>query len=93
MKVIKINKSMDLHMKYESAKMNTEIVNLICEDQESFDEVSEMVSLDENNEDYVDNSGVLEIWGTRHLQCGNQDYRIHLFTEETQKLNLGLQEG
>lgn len=74
----------------ETAKMQSEIVDIICESEESYTEIAARLQDDENMEDYSDNDGTLEIWGVRHSGTSQQEYRIHVSTEKTNRRKLGL---
>jgi hypothetical protein len=73
-----------------SAKMNSEIVEIVCESEESRDAIVACLKNDEDTEDYANNSGVMEIWGTSHFGSNEQEYRIHVMSEKTRRENLGL---
>ena len=74
----------------ETAKMQSEIVDIICESEGSFLEIAERLQNDEDMEDYVNNDGIIEIWGTRHFGANEQEYRIHVCTEQAHSKKLGI---
>jgi hypothetical protein len=58
---------------------NSEICNIACDTQSEYDEISAYLQNNEDVEDYVINDGVLELWGVRHMNIGNANYRVHVY--------------
>lgn len=74
---------------YECAKdaeaksyQHNEICTIVCNDHDEYTEIVGILQSNEDCTDYVDNDGEMDIWGVRHMQCGNADYRIHVYVKD-----------
>lgn len=72
------------------AMRQDEIVEIVCDSRDSFDAFVDRLRYDENADDWVVNSGVVEIWGSLDNGSRNPDYRVHVMTRETEMKNLGM---
>lgn len=58
---------------------HSEPCTVACDTQDQMDEVVEYLLCNEDCDNDVDNNGVMEIWGTRHMQCGNAEYKVDVY--------------
>lgn len=62
----------------KSWQQNT-IVNIACDSQSDYDEICEYLQSNEDCIDYVNNDGIMEVWGEVHMNIGNAEYRVHVY--------------
>lgn len=63
---------------------NNEIVTIACDTQKEMDETVEYLQNNESCLDYVDNDGVMEVWGT-DMQIDDAEYRVHVYVIDADK--------
>jgi hypothetical protein len=61
---------------------NNEIVTIACDTQKEMDETVEYLQNNESCLDYVDNDGVMEVWGT---DIDDAEYRVHVYVIDADK--------
>jgi hypothetical protein len=59
--------------------MHTEICTIVCDTESEYTDVVAHLQNNEDCIDYVDNNGVMDVWGVRHINIGNAEYRVQVY--------------